>query len=76
MRNIFPQKSCRKGDMEASSTPLFVFKKALRKVKASGQKTLVWTYFGRPCLEHTIITFQTVDPEIWSSLIFYKRVWD
>ena len=35
---------------------------------------------GRPPLRNTIkaisITFQIVDPEIWSILIFYKRVWD
>ena len=39
--------------------------------------TLDLMYFGRPQLEHTIkarfITFQTVDLEIWSILIFYKK---
>ena len=42
--------------------------------------TLVLTHFGRPALGHTIktnfITFQTVDLEICSILIFYKSVWD
>ena len=40
--------------------------------------TLVLIYFGRPQLGHTIKTnltkFQTVDPEIWSILNFYKYV--
>ena len=34
--NNFLQKSCRKYDMETSSRPLSVFKKALCEVKASG----------------------------------------
>ena len=42
--------------------------------------TLIWIYFGRLWLGHTIkinfITFQIVDPEIYSKLIFNKRVWD
>ena len=42
--------------------------------------TLVLIYFGRPKLWHTIksnfITFQIVDPEIFSIFIFHKRVWD
>ena len=33
--------------------------------------------FGRPQLGHIIkINSQTVDPEIYSILISYKRVWD
>ena len=35
-RNIFLQISCRKWVKETSSRPLFVFKKALNEVKASG----------------------------------------
>ena len=54
------------------------FKKTLQKIKASG--SLVLIYFGRPQLRHKInrncMTFQTVDPEICSILIFYNRVWD
>ena len=41
--------------------------------------TLVLIYFGRLRLGHAIktnpITFQTVDPEMCSILLFYKRVW-
>ena len=40
--------------------------------------TSVLRYFGRPLLGHAIktdyITFQTVDPEICSILLFYKVV--
>ena len=40
--------------------------------------TLVLIYFERPRIAHTIkakcITFQTVDPEIYSNLIFYKKI--
>ena len=43
-------------------------------------RALVLIYFGRRRLGHTIkatsLTFQTVDPEICSILIFYKRVWN
>ena len=45
-------------------------------------RTLVLIYFGRSRLGHTInnktdfIAFQTVDPETYSSLNFYKRVSD
>ena len=42
--------------------------------------TLVLTSFGRAQLGHTtktnLITFQTVDPEICSTLNFHKSVWD
>ena len=52
---------------------ILLFKKALYKVKASGQHLTL--YFGRPLLRHTIkinfITFQTDDPEICSILIFH-----
>ena len=58
--------------------PFLFFKKALHKVKQV-VSTLNLMYFGRPQIEHTIkarfITFQTVDLEIWSILIFYKKVW-
>ena len=78
--SIFLQKSCRKSGRETSSRPLFAFKKALHKVKASGQHPSFKIYLGRPPLRHTIktncIIFQTVDPETYSILIFYKRVWD
>ena len=41
---------------------------------------LVLSYLGRPPLEHAVkrkcITFQAVDPEIYSILIFYKWVRD
>ena len=42
--------------------------------------TLVLVYFGSTQLGQTIktnfITFRPVDPDIYSILIFYKRVWD
>ena len=38
--NIFLQKSCRKEGRETSSRPLFVFKKALFEVNASGLKLI------------------------------------
>ena len=42
--------------------------------------TLVLIYLDRRRLELTIktnfITFQTDDPDIFSILVFYKRVWD
>ena len=41
---------------------------------------LVLIQLGRPRLGHTrktnFIAFQTVDSEICSILIFYKKVWD
>ena len=41
---------------------------------------LVLKYFGKPRVAHAIkanfITFQTVNPEICSILIFYKRFSD
>ena len=39
--NIFLQKSCRKLGKETSSRPLFVFKKILYEVKASGPRLSV-----------------------------------
>ena len=64
------QKACRKWSRETSFRPLFVFQKTLFKVKGGGQH-LVLIYFGRPQLGHTIktnfITFQTVDPETYST---------
>ena len=57
--------------------PLFVFKEALYKVKASDQRFIVLTYFDRPRLEHTVktnfTTFQTVNPEIRSILNFLEK---
>ena len=42
--------------------------------------TLVLIYLGRPRLEHTVktnfITIHTIDPDICSILILYKKVWD
>ena len=42
--------------------------------------TLVLLFFGRPVLGHAIkanfVTFQIVDPEIHTTLIFTKRVWE
>ena len=59
--------------------PPFLFLKVLYEVKQV-VSSLVLIYFGRCGLEHTIkanfITFQPVDLEICSILIFYKRVWD
>ena len=56
---------------------LLFFKKALHKVKSSGQHLSV-ICFSRLLLRHTMrtnfITFQTVDLEISSILIFYKMV--
>ena len=56
-----------------------VFKKALFKAKTSDQH-ISFTIFGRLELGHVIkanfMIFQTVDPEINSTLIFYKRIWD
>ena len=55
------------------------FNKALYEIKASGQH-LSLIYFGGPQFKHRIknknkfITFQTVDSEICSFLIFYIRV--
>ena len=40
MKNSFAQKSCRKRGRETSFRPLFVFKKALYKIKTSGQYLL------------------------------------
>ena len=64
---------------ESRSRPLPVFKKAFYEVKASGQH-FSFTIFGRPRIEHPVktnyITFQPVNPETCSILIFYKRVWD
>ena len=75
VRNIFLQKSCRKWGGETSSRPLVFLKKLLRWKQVVS--TLV--YFGRPQFGHTAkinVTFQTVNPKIWSILIFYKRVWN
>ena len=42
--------------------------------------TLVLIYFDRPSLGHTMktncTTFEAIDPETGSILIFYKSVWD
>ena len=79
VRNILLRKSCRK---EAGTlvSELFCFKKTSCKVKTSGVNTLLLINFGRHPRGHTIkinwVTFQTVDPEISSILIFHKRVWD
>ena len=57
----------------------FNFKKALYKLKASSQHFSLNT-FCRPRLGQTIKTnlkrIQTVDPEIFSILIFHKKVCD
>ena len=54
----------------------FFFEKALYKVKTNDQQPSFNIYFGRPRLGQTIktnfITFQTVDSEISSILIFIK----
>ena len=42
--------------------------------------TLVLIYFGRPrlgrAMKTSFTTFQTADPDIFSILIIYQRVWD
>ena len=54
------------------------FKKKIISTKKQVVSMLVSTYFGNPRLGYTIktncIKIQTVDPEIWSILIFEKRV--
>ena len=61
---------------ETRSRALFdFFKKASYKEKQV-VCTLVLIYFGRPRLGHTTKTFQIVDLEICSILMFYKRVCD
>ena len=75
MRNIFLQGLCRKRGGRLVPN----LKKKRFKVKHVISR-LVLIYFGRPQVGDTIktnfITFQTVDPEKWRILIFYKKVWD
>ena len=79
-RNIFLQKSWREWGRETSSGHLFSFLKTFHIMQKQVFSILVLIYFGRPRLKYTIkkncATFQVVDPELWSILIFYKRVWD
>ena len=77
---IYFFKNHAQNEVERLVPDLFLyFKKALYKAKASGQH-LSLMYFGSPRLQQTIktisITFQTVDPEICPTFIFYKRFWD
>ena len=55
------------------------FRKALYQVKASGLQ-IDFTVFRLPSNQHTIETnclkLYSIDPEIWSNLIFQKRVWE
>ena len=61
---------------------LFVYKKALHKIKASGQNlsfnlswwTFTWTYNKTNLITVLIRKLISVDPEIFSISIFYKRV--
>ena len=57
-----------------------IFIKKLFMKQKQVVNSLVFTYFGRPRHGYTIkvnfISFQTVDREILSILIFYKRFWN
>ena len=75
VRNIFLQRSCRK--WAGRPVPdLFLFLKKLYTRSKQVVSTLVLIHFGRLWLGHTIktnfITFQNVDPEKCSILIFYN----
>ena len=54
MRNIFFQKSCRKEARILVLDPVFNFKKALYKLKASGQYPQFQCFGSSPRLGHTI----------------------
>ena len=79
VRNIFFQKSCR-NEVGGLVHDLFSHFKKLSIWSKQMVSTLVLIYLGTPPLGHSKktnrITFQTADPEIFSILIFYKRVRD
>ena len=79
VRKIFSQNYAENEVGTLGPDPFLFFNKTLDKVKASGQdlsfnifwQTSTWTYN-----KNKFITFQTVDPEICSMLIFHKRFCD
>ena len=68
--NVIFQKSWRKWGRETNSRPLLILQKTFTWDKRLS--ILVLTYFGGPWFGHRIkfVTFQTVDPEVCSILIF------
>ena len=68
--NVILQKSWRKWGRETNSRPLLILQKTFTWDKRLS--ILVLTYFGGPWFGHRIkfVTFQTVDPEVCSILIF------
>ena len=58
---------------------LLVFEKAIYEIIASGQNQVLIN-FDKTRFRHSrktnFITFQILDPEIFPSLVFYKRVCD
>ena len=79
VRNTFLQKSSSHPENEVPRLVpvLFLFFKKHYIRKNQVVRTIVFTYFGRPPLGHAIqtnfLTFQTVNPEIFSTLIFIKE---
>ena len=81
LTKIFIQKSRWQWGRETSSRPLFCFFRERLDIRSKQVvNTLVLLCFGRPQLGHSIktncITFQTIDPDIWSIIIFHKSVRD
>ena len=79
MRGIFFIKYHAENETGRLVPELFLFyKKAIRKVKASGQYLSFNTfwYTSISTYKKNFITSQDVDQEICSILILYKRIWD
>ena len=79
-KKIFYLKNHAENEARRLIPDLFLFfKKALYKAKASGLQ-LGFTIFRQPLNQYTIkanfIKLQTIDPEIYSILIFQSRVWE
>ena len=78
VRNTFIQKSIRKYSQRLVPDLFLLFKKALYEVKASGWHlsfNIFWYTSLKYIVKTNFITFQTVNPEVCSILISYKRVW-
>ena len=69
-----------RGRLALAQEDLFLFFKKRYVGLEQVVSTLLLIYFGRARLRHTIKTnfktFQTVDQEVCSNLIFYEKVWD
>ena len=77
VRNIFFKNHAENKTGRLVPDRFLFFKKVLYKIKASGQHLSFNMFWWTPTYnKKKFITFQTVDPEMCSILIFYKMVWD